>query len=170
MTTSTLLSSPVSRRSMIKYALGATAAVAVGGVAMASNASARSGGGYRARTALNFRAGASTSSQVLAVIPQGGTVGYLGERKNGFLAVSFQGMSGWAYEDFLAPDNGDGAAVFFTTTAVNLRAKPSTSSKVLTVVPAGVGVLDYDFVMSNGFRGVDYNGTVGWIYDDFLTP
>ena len=169
MTASTTLSSPVSRRSLIKYAFGATAAVALGGIALTSDASARSGGGYRATTALNFRADASTSSQVLAVIPQGGTVGYLGERKNGFLAVSYQGMSGWAYEDFLAADNGDGAAVFYTTAAVNLRAKPSTSSKVLAVVPAGVGVLDYDFVMSNGFRGVDYNGTVGWIFDEYLT-
>ena len=170
MNTSTVLSSPVSRRSMIKYAFGATAAVALGGIALVSDASARSGGGYRATTALNFRADASTSSKVLAVIPTGGTVGYLGERKNGFLAVSYQGMSGWAYEDFLAPDNGDGAAVFYTTAAVNLRSQPSTSSKVIMVVPAGVGVLDYDFVMSNGFRGVDYNGTVGWISDDFLVP
>ena len=36
------------------------------------------------------------------------------------------------------------------------------------VVPSDAQVLDYDFVMSNGFRGVDYNGNVGWIYDDFL--
>ena len=40
---------------------------------------------------------------------------------------------------------------------------------VIVVVPAGARVLDYDFVMSNGFRGVDYNGKVGWIYDAYLT-
>jgi uncharacterized protein YraI len=227
---------------MIKYALGATAAVALGGVALTSSASARSGGGYRATTALNFREEASTSSKILAVIPAGGEVGYLGERQNGFLAVSYQGMSGWAYEDFLEPieiiggddpstigsavvtsavnfrvgpstghevldvlaagtvvqifdrvQNGfrfivhdsqlgwvyddflgqgngdsDGPGVFYTTSAVNLRAQPSTSSNVIMVVPSDAQVLDYDFVMSNGFRGVDYNGNVGWIYDDFL--
>ena len=29
-------------------------------------------------------------------------------------------------------------------------------------------MIDYDLVMSNGFRGVDVNGTVGWIYDTYL--
>jgi len=242
MTTSTIFSSSISRRSMIKYALGATTAVALGGVTLVSSASARSGGGYRATSALNFREQASTSSKVLAVIPTGGVVGYLGERKNGFLAVSYQGESGWAYEDFLEPveiggddpttigsavvtsavnfragpstghqvldvlsqgttvqifdrvqngfrfivhdgqlgwvyddflgqdngDNGNGPGVFYTTSAVNLRAQPSTSSNVIMVVPSDAQVLDYDFVMSNGFRGVDYNGNVGWIYDEFL--
>ena len=55
-----------------------------------------------------------------------------------------------------------------TTTAVNLRADASTSAKVIKVVPKGATVIDYDLVMSNGFRGVDYNGTVGWIYDTYL--
>ena len=241
MTTSTIISSSVSRRSMIKYALGATVAVALGGVTLVSSVSARSGGGYRTTTALNLREQASTSSKVLAVIPAGEIVGYLGDSSNGFLAVSYQGINGWAYEDFLTPaiiggddpstigsavvtsavncrvgpstghdvldvlaagtivqifdrvqngfrfivhdsqlgwvyddflgqDGGssDGPGVFYTTSAVNLRAQPSTSSKVIMVVPPDAQVLDYDFVMSNGFRGVDYNGNVGWIYDDFL--
>jgi len=242
MTTTTMFSAPISRRSVIKFAFGATAAIAVGGVALTSNADARSGGAYRTTTALNFREQPNTSSKVLAVLPKDTTVGYLGERKNGFLAVSYQGMSGWAYESFLAfiedgpsdpviigsavvtsaanfrsgpstghqvfrvlsagtsvqisdtvrdgyryiihdgqagwlydaflgqddGGNGDGPGVFYTTSAVNLRAQPSTSSKVLMVVPPDAQVLDYDFVMSNGFRGVDYNGNVGWIYDDFL--
>jgi len=242
MTTTTMFSSSISRRSVIKIAFGATAAIAVGGVALTSNADARSGGGYRTTTALNLREQASTSSKVLAVIPAGEMVGYLGDRSNGFLAVSYQGINGWAYEDFLTPaiiggddpstigsavvtsavnfrvgpstghdvldvlaagtivqifdrvqngfrfivhdsqlgwvyddflgqdngGNGNGPGVFYTTSAVNLRAQPSTSSNVLMVVPPDAQVLDYDFVMSNGFRGVDYNGNVGWIYDDFL--
>ena len=241
MTTTTMFSSSISRRSVIKIAFGATAAIAVGGVALTSNADARSGGGYRTTTALNLREQASTSSKVLAVIPAGEMVGYLGDRSNGFLAVSYQGINGWAYEDFLTPaiiggddpstigsavvtsavnfrvgpstghdvldvlaagtivqifdrvQNGfrfivhdsqlgwvyddflgqgngdsDGPGVFYTTSAVNLRAQPSTSSEVIMVVPSDAQVLDYDLVMSNGFRGVDYNGNVGWIYDDFL--
>jgi N-acetylmuramoyl-L-alanine amidase len=241
MNTNTLFSTSISRRTIIKYALGTTAAVAVGGVALASEASARSGGALRTTTSLNFRSQPNTSSKVLAVLSKGTVVGYLGERKNGFLAVSHNGQSGWAYESYLewvddtnpdpviigtaivaasanfrsgpstshqvlhvlakgtevqitdtvqngyryavvggqagwiydsllAPAGGEGPGVFFTTAAVNLRSKPSTSSSVITVVPAGAKVLDYDFVMSNGFRGVDYNnGTVGWIYDAYLT-
>ena len=240
MSINTLFSSSVSRRTIIKYALGTTAAVAVGGVAMASEASARSGGGLRTTTALNFRAEPNTKSKVLAVLPKGTIVGYLGEIKNGFYAVSHNNQSGWAYEGYLewvtddnpdpviigtavvtssanfrsgpstshqvlnvfakgtlvditdtvqngyryvvsggqvgwiydsllAPEGSEGPGVFYTTSAVNLRSKPNTSSTVITVVPAGARVLDYDFVMSNGFRGVDYNGKVGWIYDAYLT-
>lgn len=240
MTANTIFSSSISRRTIIKYALGATAAVAVGGVALASEASARSGGALRTTTSLNFRAEPNTKSKILAVIPKGTIVGYLGEYKNGFYAVSYKNQSGWAHEDYLewvddtnpdpviigtaivtssanfrsgpstshqvlavfskgtrvditdtvqngyryvvsgsqagwiydsllAPEGGEGPGVFYTTAAVNLRSQPSTGSKVIKVVPAGAKVLDYDFVMSNGFRGVDYNGTVGWIYDAYLT-
>ena len=91
--------------------------------------------------------------------------------RDGYRYIIHDGQAGWLYDDFLGQDNGgssDGPGVFYTTSAVNLRAQPSTSSKVLMVVPADAQVLDYDFVMSNGFRGVDYNGNVGWIYDDFL--
>src|SRR4051794_5005828 len=90
MTTTTMFSSPISRRSMIKFAIGAAAAVAVGGVALTPEADARSGGAYRTTTSLNFRDQPNTSSKVLAVIPKDTTVGYLGERQNGFLAVSYQ--------------------------------------------------------------------------------
>jgi uncharacterized protein YraI len=239
MTTNTMFSTTFSRRTIMKYALATTAAVAVGGVALASDASARSGGALRTTTAVNFRAQSNTSSKVLAVIPKGTIVGYLGDYINGFYAVSFNnqsgwahgdylewvddntpnptvigtaivasaanfrtgpstghkvlnvfakgtrvditdtvqngfryvisgGMAGWIYDSLLAPEGGEGPGVFFTTTAVNLRSNPNTESSVITVVPAGAKVLDYDFVMSNGFRGVDYNGKVGWIYDAFL--
>jgi len=240
MSINSIFSSSLSRRTIIKYALGTTAAVAVGGVALASEASARSGGGLRATTAVNFRAEPNTKSKVLAVLSKGTIVGYLGDYTNGFYAVSHNNQSGWAHGDFLewvtddnpapvitgsaivnssanfrsgpstnhqvisvfakgtrvditdtvqngyryvvsgslvgwiydsllSPEGGEGPGVFYTTSAVNLRAKPSTSSNVITVVPAGARVLDYDFVMSNGFRGVDYNGKVGWIYDAYLT-
>jgi SH3-like domain-containing protein len=240
MSINTLVSSSFSRRTIIKYALGTTAAVAVGGVALSSEASARSGGGLRTTTALNFRAEPNTKSKVLAVLSKGTIVGYLGEYKNGFYAVSHNNQSGWAheaylewvtddnpdpviigtavvtssanfrsgpstshqvlnvfakgtrvditdtvqngyryvvsgsqtgwiYDSLLAPEGGEGPGVFYTTTAVNLRSKPNTSSSVIMVVPTGARVLDYDFVMSNGFRGVDYNGNVGWIYDAYLT-
>jgi SH3-like domain-containing protein len=240
MTANTLFSSSISRRTIIKYALGTTAAVAAGGFALASEASARSGGALRTTTSLNFRAEPNTKSKVLAVLPKGTIVGYLGDLENGFYGVSYNGQSGWAHGDYLewvadsnpepviigsaivnssanfrsgpstshqvisvfakgtrvditdtvqngyrfvvsgslvgwiydsllSPEGGEGPGVFFTTAAVNLREKPNTSSKVIKIVPAGAKVLDYDFVMSNGFRGIDYNGTVGWIYDAYLT-
>jgi hypothetical protein len=49
-----------------------------------------------------------------------------------------------------------------------LRAKPSTSAAIRLVVPAGAEVKDYDLEIVNGFRSVDYKGTVGWIYNAYL--
>ena len=232
-------SSNLSRRQIIKLAIGASAAVAVGGGTLASHADARSGGGYRTTVNLNLRAQANTTAKVLAVMPKGSVVGVRGSSSNGFLPVTYGGINGWAYEDYLeffydsapAPEiigtattttgvnmregsstgygvirvlakgtqvsitalvkngyrqivhNGtegwvydqyltnsadDSPGVFITTVAANLRSQASTSSSVRLVVPKGAQVLDYDFVMSNGFRGVDYNGTVGWIHDSLL--
>ena len=231
--------SVVSRRHFVKLALGTGAAVAIGSRALTS-ADARSGGGYRTTTALNLRASASMSAKVLAVMPKGAVISVDGNAKNGFVPVTWQGKSGWAYESliewfydsapepeiigtattttsvnmregsstgygvirvlpkgttvsitrvikngfrqvvhngregwvsdqFLTSGSSDSPGVFVTTTAVNLRSQASTSSSVVTVVPKGAQVLDYDFVMSNGFRGVDYNGKVGWIHDSLLT-
>src|SRR3954468_15674196 len=50
---------------------------------------------------------------------------------------------------------------------VNLRSKASTSSKVLLVVPAGSYVMDLES-SKNGFSKVQYQGTNGWIYTDYL--
>ncbi len=233
-------SSSVSRRQIMKFAVGASAAAALGTVSLVQQADARSGGGYRATTGLNLRSQATTSSKVLAVMPKSAIVAVRGSAKNGFLPVTWNNLDGWAYETYLewfgdsAPfpepigtatttaavnmregsstghrvirvlpkgtqvsitavakngyrqivhngtegwvyeqylTNGanDSPGVFYTTYASNLRSKASTSSSVLLVVPKGAQVFDYDFVMQNGFRGVDYNGTVGWIHDSLLT-
>jgi uncharacterized protein YraI len=121
-------------------------------------------------TTVNFRNGPSTNDGVIAVFSKGALVDMTDRVENGFRSVISGDISGWIFDQLLAPYGGEGAgpARFTTTTAVNLRAQPSTSAKILLVVPAGETVLDYDLVMSNGFRGVDYNGTVGWIYDAYL--
>jgi uncharacterized protein YraI len=122
-------------------------------------------------TAVNLRSGPSTSSRILHVLPKGYVVTISDEVVNGFRSVQAAGdLVGWVYDQYLAPYGGEdeGPAYFTTTAAVNLRAQPSTSAKILLVVPAGKTVADYDLVMSNGFRGVDYNGTRGWIYDAYL--
>jgi uncharacterized protein YraI len=121
-------------------------------------------------TAVNFRQGPSTSHTVIQVLSKGSVVHISDLVSGGFRLVVFGDIGGWVSDDYLAPSGGEGEgpAYFTTTTAVNLRAKPSTSAKILKVVPAGATVADYDLVMSNGFRGVDYNGTRGWIYDAYL--
>jgi murein DD-endopeptidase MepM/ murein hydrolase activator NlpD len=54
--------------------------------------------------------------------------------------------------------------VLEATTDVNLRTGPSTSDRVLRVVPTGAHVTVVASKPENGFRKVDYAGTTGWSF------
>jgi uncharacterized protein YraI len=119
---------------------------------------------------LNLRASASTSAAVLLVMPDGATVTLTGQSSNGFLSVTYQGTSGWAYAIYLSTEDdiptGDTATVI--DGALNLRASASTSAAVVTVMPDGamVSLLGQS---SNGFSKVTYNGSTGWAYSIYLS-
>ena len=144
-----------------------------------------------ATTDLNLRASASTSSAILAVIPAGGVVNLTGNSQAGFRSVTFNGISGWAYGDYLraggstappptaiatatavptqAPATGTGpTGTYFTTSSLNLRSAPSTSASVLTVMPAGAG-LTLTGQTQNGFSAGVYNNVSGWAFTTYLT-
>lgn len=50
---------------------------------------------------LNLRGGASTSTDVITVIPSGAAVLMTGQSQAGFYAVNYNGSSGWAYATYL---------------------------------------------------------------------
>jgi uncharacterized protein YgiM (DUF1202 family) len=118
---------------------------------------------------LNLRASASTSATVLLVMPDGATVTLNGQSSNGFLSVTYQGRSGWAYAIYLSTGDdipsGDTATVI--DGALNLRASASTSAAVVTVMPDGA-VVTLLGQSSNGFSKVSYNGSTGWAYSIYL--
>lgn len=235
----TRFTTPVSRRRLVKLALGSAAAMAIAGNTLTREVSARSGGGYRTTTAVNLRANPSTSAKILAVMPKGSVVAVRGNAQNGFLPITYNGANGWAFasllefftdsapapviigratartavnlregastgfrvirvikagekvqitpvlqngfrqvvhlgdegwvhDTFLTTAAGDKPGIFFTTQKINLRARPDWSAKAVAALPKGAQVFDYDFEMVNGWRGVDYNGKVGWIHDSKL--
>lgn len=130
-----------------------------------------------ATTDLNLRAQASTSSSILTVIPPGGTVTVTGANQNGFLPVTYNGLAGFAYADFLSSGTSDGTSGGGSSSgatggasvlvSLNLRADASTSSQVLTVMPAGAAVTLLG-EQRNGFVSVSYNGTEGWAFGQYL--
>jgi uncharacterized protein YraI len=130
-------------------------------------------------SALNLRSGASTSSSIILVMPEGSHVDLTGDSDNGFLGVVYRGTTGWAYAGYLdtgtsaAADggslptgNGGGSAT--VDSALNLRSGPSTGDAIILVMPGGAGV-ELTGDESNGFLGVIYNGTRGWAYGQYLT-
>jgi len=50
---------------------------------------------------LNLRSSATTNASVLVVMPDGARVTLTGQTQNGFTAVTYNGMSGWAYSAYL---------------------------------------------------------------------
>jgi hypothetical protein len=56
-----------------------------------------------------------------------------------------------------------------STTGVNLRSSPSTSAKVLHVVPSGASVTLEASAPSNGFYKIKHGGVVGWSFGKYYT-
>ncbi len=118
--------------------------------------------------AVNLRSGPSTSHQVLRVVPSGAKIGTSNTVQNGFRYVSFQGQAGWMSEAYISfSDGGSQPETFTTTAALNLRAEPSRSAKVLLVMPEGA-VVQAGARGSGEFRQVIYKGTTGWAATAYL--
>ena len=125
--------------------------------------------GYvRTTTAVNFRSGPSLNNQVFRVLAAGTTVQTSDTLQNGFRYVIHNGMAGWVYDSFLV-EAGDSpaAGTAVTTTALNLRAEPSTSARILAVMPGNTTV-KLTGEGSNGFAKVVYGNLTGWAYTAYL--
>lgn len=116
-------------------------------------------------TDVNLRSGPSTGSAVIRVLDPGAVVSYSFTIENGFRHVVHNGQPGWVWEAFLDFQAGPERRV--TTSAVNHRAKASTSAQILAVIPEGAVVGDLE-ESANGFRKVSYNGAIGWCWADYL--
>jgi D-alanyl-D-alanine carboxypeptidase len=143
-----------------------------GGLAAgAREAEARSCGYCPATTtaALNLRAGPSMDAPVILVIPAGAEVGVdrTDGSTNGYLPVLYQWIFAWAHQDYLTSDDVIPAPTATVAEPLNLRAGPSTSEKVLLVMPAGATVT-LTGVQVNGFLSVSYQGTEGFASAAYL--
>ncbi|MEA2515496.1 MAG: hypothetical protein QOJ59_4985 [Thermomicrobiales bacterium] len=124
---------------------------------------------------LNLRAGPRSDQRVRLVMPPDATVEVIDGPRRGFYKVVYNGRNGWAHGDYLdfgggddgSDDGGGGGSATVIDGALNLRAGPSTSDRVLLVMPdrATVTLLGGE---SNGFLEVSYQGTEGWAYAAYL--
>ena len=117
---------------------------------------------------LNLRAGASTSYDVLEVMPEGATVTLLGSQSNGYTRVSYQGTIGWAATQYLAGGSSSGNTATVIDGALNLRQGASTGYDVILVMPDGATVTLLG-ATANGYSRVSYQGTIGWAYSAYLS-
>lgn len=116
---------------------------------------------------VNLRSGPSTGHQVLRVVPYGASVQTSDTVQGGFRYVIHDGLAGWMSDQYLAWGSQPGSGTFTTTAYLNLRAEPSTSAKVLLVMPSGAKVTALAGT-ADGWRQVSYNGTTGWASTAYL--
>lgn len=119
--------------------------------------------------AVNHRAGTSTSTGILQMIPQNATVNLLGASVDGWTKVSYNGKTGYVSSPYLQSTTVAAPAQTIASTiyAVNFRSGPSTGYSVLQVVPQGAKVTVLA-ASSGGWTKVSYNGKTGYISSDYL--
>lgn len=173
----------VTRRHVLKMGL-ASLGVAAGSLALRSGSAFAQDPEdlilwFRPTADLNLRSGASLASSVLAVIPYNSLIQGTGEVSNGFRRVTYNGITGWASDEYLSISNGPSpgpggpdplpTGEAHTNAASNLRSGPGLDQPVVLVVPFGALVATTDIVQ-NGYRQVVYIDTRGWIFDELLDP
>lgn len=152
-------------------------AAMVGNLALPAT-SARAAGTAVTTDSLNLRVGFLPTSRVKLVMPEGATVEIVNRSQNGYWKVIYQGVRGYAHGDYLDFDggssNGGGSSgggatgSARTTSSLNLRAGPSTSDRVLAVMPSGAAIT-LTGETANGFLALTYQGTSGWASADYIS-
>jgi uncharacterized protein YraI len=115
-------------------------------------------------TDLNLREGPGTDFAVILVMPAGAVVNIVEDQASGFYRVQFGDTTGWASADFIDRSGGGDLSTTATATvssALNLRAGPSTGDEILAVMPAGASVT-ITGESADGFLAVVFSGTSGW--------
>ena len=85
---------------------------------------------------LNLRAGPSTSTSVLTVIPSGAAVTTTGQSQDGFSSVSYNGNAGWAYATYLTTSAPAPAAPAPTPAPDTGNAGGSADSDIIATIYA----------------------------------
>lgn len=127
---------------------------------------------------VNFRTGPSTNHSIIRMLPLGTAMVHVpGLITNGFIPVKVGSTSGWVSASLVTPTKPAAPATttpppapkptYATTSALNLRAGPSTSHAKILVIPqrTNVGAI----LASNGdWRKVTYAGKTGWVHSAYL--
>ena len=135
-------------------------------------------------TTVNFRSQPSTSSTVLASMPNGASVNITGV-SNGWFKATYNGQNGYVSADYVSfagsgsgsssSSNQSSSSSTSTTrtgkivcdTSVNFRSQPNTSCSVIGSLYNGATITILS--SENGWYKATYNGKTGYISADYVT-
>ena len=155
---------------MAKRFLKTTVVSVIFALTLAVSASAATAGGATTTTAVNFRTGAGTNYGIISTLPAGTHV-VVSERSSGnWATVVYNGTVGYISSDYLKRAN-DMDASFGTGTIcgsyVRMRSSASTSSSILGTYNSGTTMTVTG--VSGAWYKVNYNGTDGYVYSNYLS-
>ena len=118
---------------------------------------------------LRVRSGPGLNHSILTHLNQGSVVVILERTNREWFKINFHGTTGFVSTDFL--ENVREAANFnatgrITGSRVNVRARPNTTSSVVTVFPANT-TLNIVGINSGWFK-INQNGLIGYIRSDLM--
>ena len=88
--------------------------------------------------------------------------------RRGLLGLMAGATVAVATGSFVREASANSGVAYTTTAALNLRKKANSTSTIIQVIPNGAAVIDYDGEVVNGYRSIDYGGSVGWVLNSYL--
>ncbi|MBC1826742.1 SH3 domain-containing protein [Listeria seeligeri] len=118
---------------------------------------------YYAKSAVNLRATADWSSNIIINIPEGSAV-IIDENsmtEDGFYKVSYGGKTGWMKLSYFSKQPV--LQTYYAASNINLRKSASWDSAIVGTIPTNAKVTINNSTNSNGFYKVTYNDLTGWM-------
>lgn len=118
-------------------------------------------------TNLNLRSGSSTSHSILTTIPSGASVTCYSKDSNGWMKVSYNGITGYVNASYLTSSKpSTSTAKKVTTTNVNLRTGAGTQYSIIRTVASNTTVEVLG--TSGSWYKVKVGSDTGYILGDYL--
>ena len=141
-----------------------------------NNARSVNVGTVTAKSGLNMRTSASTSSSVKVVIPYGSKVN-IQSSSSGWHYVEYNGSYGYVSAEYVSLSASNGGTSSSTTTSesgvvtarsgLNMRASASTTSAIKKVLPYGTTVKIKSSM--SGWYYIEYNGDSGYVSSSYIS-
>ena len=145
---------------------------------------------------LTLRAGPTSNSEALAVVPEGALVEYAGAQSGSYAKVNYypggRVLTGWLWIEHLIPDNsgrdprtgtvpttpptappqvsgGTWRVVNTQNSNLNMRSAANANAAVVARIPKGTMVQVYDYDYTGSWAHVYYQGVYGWVSARYLS-
>ena len=126
-------------------------------------------------TNLNLRISASTSSSIIATIPNNTTIEIVDKSTSGWYKVKYKGNTGYVSKDYVklngsgsgSDDNTPSSEKGVTSANLNLRKSASTSSSIIATIPKNATIEIVDKSTSSWYK-VKYKGNTGYVSKDYV--